>query len=96
MTCIKYLFFQCNFTFVAEHFKDLLVKSKKEFHDMFKKTYGIVYEQNAYVFTNFFSELEKYFSYGKSNLADVLDTFFNILYQKMFTVMNSQFRFDDK
>lgn len=63
---------------------------------MFKKTYGIVYEQNSYVFSDFFSELEKYFTSGKSNLADVMDTFFNILYQKMFTVMNSQFKFDDK
>lgn len=63
---------------------------------MFKKTYGIVYEQNSYVFSDFFLELEKYFSYGKSDLAEVMDTFFNILYQKMFTVINGQYKFDDK
>lgn len=80
----------------ADYFKELLLKSKKDFHEMFRKTYGIVYEQNSYVFSDFFNELERYYSNGKSNLADVMDTFFNILYQKMFTVMNSQYKFDDK
>lgn len=81
---------------LTEYFKDLLTRSKKDFHEMFKKTYGIVYEQNSYVFSDFFSELEKYFSHGKSDLAEVMDTFFNILYQKMFTVINGQYKFDDK
>lgn len=31
---------------------------------MFKKTYGILYEQNAYVFTDFFKELENYYAKG--------------------------------
>lgn len=31
---------------------------------MFKKTYGILYEQNAYVFINLFQELEKYYIKG--------------------------------
>lgn len=31
---------------------------------MFKKTYGILYEQNAYVFTDFFKELENYYTKG--------------------------------
>ncbi|XP_032670310.1 glypican-6 isoform X2 [Odontomachus brunneus] len=77
-------------------FKDLLSTSKRGFHDMFKKTYGILYEQNAYVFTDFFQELENYYAKGTVDLDDALDNFFNILYQKMFTVLNSQYTFDNK
>ncbi|XP_011057101.1 PREDICTED: glypican-6 [Acromyrmex echinatior] len=77
-------------------FKELLDGSKKGFHEMFKKTYGILYEQNAYVFTDFFKELENYYAKGTVDLNDAMDNFFNTLYQKMFTVLNSQYNFDNK
>ncbi|XP_024882733.1 glypican-6 [Temnothorax curvispinosus] len=77
-------------------FKDLLAGSKRGFHEMFKKTYGILYEQNAYVFTDFFNELENYYAKGTVDLNDAMDNFFNTLYQKMFTVLNSQYNFDNK
>ncbi|XP_035740680.1 glypican-6-like isoform X1 [Vespa mandarinia] len=77
-------------------FKELLATSKRGFHEMFKKTYGILYEQNAYVFTDLFKELENYYAKGTVNLDDTMDNFFNTLYQKMFTVLNSQYKFDDK
>lgn len=80
----------------AEYFKELLVDSKKEFHAMFKRTYGAIYEQNSYVFSDLFVELETYYTWGQVNLSKVLDEFFNKLYQKMFTVLNSQFSYDDK
>lgn len=79
-----------------EFFKTLLNVSKRGFHEMFKKTYGILYEQNAYVFTDFFQELENYFLKGTVDLNDAMDNFFNTLYQKMFTVLNSQYNFDNK
>lgn len=75
-------------------FKELLDGSKKGFHEMFKKTYGILYEQNAYVFTDFFKELENYYAKGTVDLNDAMDNFFNTLYQKMFTVLNSQYNFE--
>ncbi|XP_029167817.1 glypican-6 isoform X2 [Nylanderia fulva] len=77
-------------------FKDLLETSKRGFHEMFKKTYGILYEQNAYVFTDFFDELDNYYSKGTVDLDEAMDNFFNTLYQKMFTVLNSQYIFDNK
>uniref|UniRef100_A0A8D8U7X6 Glypican-4 n=2 Tax=Cacopsylla melanoneura TaxID=428564 RepID=A0A8D8U7X6_9HEMI len=77
-------------------FKELLSTSKKSFHDMFKRTYGIIYEQNSFLFTDLFEELEKYFSKGNVDLIEVMDNFFSILYQKMFTVLNAQYTFDDK
>lgn len=80
----------------AEFFKQLLSDSRREFHEMFKRTYGIIYEQNAYVFSDMFTELENYFTRGKVDLAEALDSFFNVLYQKMFSVINAQYRFDEK
>lgn len=31
---------------------------------MFKRTYGVIYEQNAYLFTDLFKELENYYARG--------------------------------
>nr|CAD7603421.1 unnamed protein product [Timema genevievae] len=81
---------------LSEFFKSLLSQSKRDFHEMFKRTYGILYEQNSYVFTDLFEELERYYSKGQVDLAEAMDNFFNTLYQKMFTVLNAQYSFDDK
>ncbi|GAB6022573.1 hypothetical protein CHUAL_006676 [Chamberlinius hualienensis] len=79
-----------------EFFKELLKKSKKDFHEMFLKTYGMLYEKNADVFSDLFDGLESYYAFGNVNLMDVLDSFFTTLYQKMFTVLNAQYTFDQK
>ncbi|XP_046392799.1 glypican-6 [Ischnura elegans] len=79
-----------------EFFRDLLETSKKDFHEMFKRTYGVIYEQNSYVFTDLFEKLEKYYARGNIELADAMDNFFATLYQKMFTVLNQQYHFDSK
>lgn len=63
---------------------------------MFKRTYGILYEQNSEVFTDLFRDLEDYYARGKIDLEEAMDHFFTALYQRMFTVLNAQFRFDDK
>lgn len=78
----------------SDSFSDLLALSKREFHSMFQKTYGIIYEQNAYVFADLFGELEKYYTNGRVDLVKSMDLFFNKLYQKMFTVLNSAYSFD--
>ncbi|XP_058447046.1 glypican-4 [Malaya genurostris] len=79
-----------------DFFKLLLTESKAEFHAMFKRTYGTIYEQNAYVFADLFTELERYYANGKVDLGEAMDSFFNVLYQKMFTVLNSQYTFNTK
>ncbi|XP_046634978.1 glypican-6-like [Daphnia pulicaria] len=79
-----------------EFFRELLENSKRDFHDMFKRTYGILYEQNSEVFTDLFRDLEDYYARGKLDLEEAMDHFFTALYQRMFTVLNAQFRFDDK
>lgn len=70
--------------------------SRTEFHNMFTRTYGIIYQQNAYVFSNLFEELENYYKHGSVDLLEVMDKFFSNLYQKMFKVLNSEYIVDDK
>ncbi|XP_030386316.1 glypican-6 [Scaptodrosophila lebanonensis] len=79
-----------------EIFRTLLRESKTEFHTMFTRTYGVIYQQHSYVFSDLFNELENYFARGRVDLLDVMDKFFSTLYQKMFTVLNGQFDFDEK
>lgn len=81
---------------LSELFKALLAQSRDGFHQMFKQTYGVIYEQNSYVFSELFVKLEGYFLRGKLDLTDMMDKFFNQLYQKMFTVINSHYHFNDE
>ncbi|XP_017123024.1 glypican-6 [Drosophila elegans] len=83
----------------ATKFKDifiaLLKESRTQFNSMFIRTYGVIYERNSYVFSDLFKELETYFANGRVDLLEVMDKFFNTLYQKMFTVLNTQYTFDE-
>lgn len=75
-------------------FYKLLNHSRKNFDDMFRRTYGILYQQNSYVFTKLYDDLENYFRNGKQDLQDTMDDFFKLLYQRMFTVFNVQYKFN--
>lgn len=79
-----------------EFFRRLLKQSREEFHTMFKRTYGMIYEQHSYVFEQLFEQLERYYTRGDTNFDVMMDGFFSILYNKMFTVLNSQYVFDEK
>ncbi|KAJ0181453.1 hypothetical protein K1T71_003538 [Dendrolimus kikuchii] len=79
-----------------QFFRKLLKLSKEEFHAMFKRTYGMIYEQNSYVFEQLFEQLERYYTHGDQNFDSMMEGFFGILYKKMFTVLNSQYNFDEK
>ncbi|CAG0913936.1 unnamed protein product [Notodromas monacha] len=78
-----------------EYFRELLRKSRRDFHKLFKDTYGVMYEQNSHVFVELFRDLEDYYEKGRIDLNDALKKFFSVLYQKMFTVLNAQFHFDE-
>jgi len=73
----------------------LLLKAQREFHEMFTRTYGIIYQKNADVFQEYFRELKKYYDRGNINLADSTQAFFETLYQRMFQVLNAQYKFDN-
>ncbi|XP_041974602.1 glypican-6 [Aricia agestis] len=79
-----------------EFFRKLLQLSREEFHAMFKRTYGMIYEQHSYVFQQLFEQLERYYTRGDADFDVMMDGFFSILYQKMFIVLNQQYTFDEK
>ena len=56
---------------------------------MFTRTYGIIYQKNADVFQEYFTELKAYYDKGNVNLVDATQTFFGTLYQRMFQVCKS-------
>lgn len=82
---------------VAGFFKELLAASKKSFHEMFKKTYGILYEQNSYVFTDLFKELENYYTSGTvNNYIDLLlflnrHDCFNLNWENIFIIWREKY-----
>ena len=72
--------------FIADYVYSLLNKAQREFHDMFTRTYGVIYQKNAQVFQNYFRDLKIYYDKGNLSPADSTSSFFNALYQKMFQV----------
>lgn len=79
-----------------EFFRELLKTSKKDFHGMFLRTYGMQYDTNSYIFHDMFEQLEKYYRTGGVDLVDALDGFFLELYRKMFQVMNAQYALSER
>ena len=71
---------------IADYVYSLLNKAQREFHDMFTRTYGVIYQKNAQVFQNYFRDLKIFYDKGKLSPADSTSSFFNALYQKMFQV----------
>ena len=63
---------------------------------MFTRTYGILYQQNAQVFSELFHDLRTYFRGSELNLDGVLDGFFASLLLRMFTLLNGQYVFDQR
>ena len=63
---------------------------------MFTTTYGILYQQNAHVFSELFHDLRTYFRGTQLQLGRVLDGFFSSLLLKMFTLLNGQYVFDER
>lgn len=77
-----------------EFFTELLEKSQRELHDMFVRTYGLLYQQNAEVFTQLFTNLKSYYKGRNLNLVDILNDFFISLLKKLFELLHVQYTFD--
>ncbi|CAH1245041.1 GPC6 [Branchiostoma lanceolatum] len=77
-------------------FQELLDNAEASLHQMFVRTYGVLYEQNSEVFTDLFAELKAYYSGANLDLLEVLDDFFAKLLQKMFQLLNPQYTFDEQ
>jgi len=74
---------------------DLLDRSESDLHDMFTRTYGQLYEQNAHIFTALFADLRAYYLGTDLDLAAAIDAFFSRLMQRMFRLLNAQYVLTD-
>ncbi|XP_061784097.1 glypican-4 isoform X1 [Nerophis lumbriciformis] len=78
-------------------FRELLKKAELSLHNMFVRTYGMMYVQNAELFKNFFEALTRYYVSGSSaiNLESMLSDFWADLLERMFRLVNVQYEFSD-
>lgn len=67
---------------------DLVNRSRFSLHDMFTRTYGMLYEQHAKLFTDLFDDLLSYAEGHDLDLLDVMDRFFVDLMRRMFALVN--------
>ncbi|KAI7808363.1 glypican-6b isoform X2 [Triplophysa rosa] len=84
-------------TFMTRHkrfdgfFLDLLERTEQSQNEMFIRTYGKPYMQNAEVFQSLFAELKRYYTGGNVNLEEMLNDFWTHLLERMFQLLNSQY-----
>ncbi|KAM9849948.1 glypican-4 isoform 2-T2 [Aulostomus maculatus] len=78
-------------------FRELLKNAEVSLHNMFVRTYGMMYVQNAELFKNFFEALTRYYVSGSSaiNLESMLSDFWADLLERMFRLVNVQYEFSD-
>ncbi|XP_031416258.1 glypican-6-like isoform X2 [Clupea harengus] len=74
-----------------EFFLELLENTERSLNEMFVRTYGKPYMQNAEVFQNLFTELKRYYKGGNVNLEEMLNDFWTRLLERMFKLLNSQY-----
>ncbi|XP_051565021.1 glypican-6-like [Myxocyprinus asiaticus] len=72
-------------------FLELLENTERSLNEMFIRTYGKPYMQNAEVFQALFSELKRYYTGGNVNLEEMLNDFWTRLLERMFQLLNSQY-----
>ncbi|GAB1605402.1 glypican-6-like [Argonauta hians] len=78
-----------------EFFKALLNNSYNDLHTMFVKTYGLLYQQNAVIFSKLFATLNSYYRGHDVDLKDTLMAFFVNLLKKMYELINSQYQMSE-
>ncbi|XP_036445346.1 glypican-2 [Colossoma macropomum] len=76
-----------------EFFRELIDVAEKAMNQMFTKTYGRLYTQNAQLFQQLFTELQRYYSGGGVSLSEVLSDFWAGLVERVFSLVNPQYQF---
>ncbi|XP_015195798.1 glypican-2 [Lepisosteus oculatus] len=79
-----------------EFFRELIDVAEKSMNQMFTKTYGRLYTQNAAVFQDLFTELRRYYTGGSVSLGEVLSDFWARLVERVFSLVNPQYQFSDE
>uniref|UniRef100_A0A3B4AF73 Glypican 6b n=1 Tax=Periophthalmus magnuspinnatus TaxID=409849 RepID=A0A3B4AF73_9GOBI len=77
--------------------ESLLKNAESSLHNMFVRTYGMMYVQNAELFKKFFEDLTRYYVSGSAaiNLESMLSDFWAELLERMFRLVNVQYEFSD-
>ncbi|KAM4554989.1 glypican-4 [Odontesthes bonariensis] len=78
-------------------FRELLKNAEISLDQMFVRTYGMMYVQNAQLFKDFFKSLTQYYVSGSNavNLDSMLSDFWAELLERMFRLVNVQYEFSD-
>ncbi|TRY99145.1 hypothetical protein DNTS_018940 [Danionella cerebrum] len=88
------------FTSHQKRFEDLLQSlldvSERSLNEMFLRTYGKPYVQNADLFQRLFLDLRGHLKGVDSNLEDILHEFWTRLLERMFTLLNSEIQITDE
>ncbi|XP_072573331.1 glypican-2 [Paramormyrops kingsleyae] len=79
-----------------EFFRELIDLAEKSMNQMFTKTYGKLYTQNARVFHDLFAELRRYYTGGSVSLGEVLAEFWSRLVERVFSLVNPQYQFSEE
>ena len=66
----------------------LIGDSQRQLHDVFTRTYGVLYERNSALFADYFRRIRSFYSRGAGgSLQEATVKFFTELYRKMFQVL---------
>jgi len=81
----------------ADFFRELLKNAEVSLDQMFVRTYGMMYVQNAQLFKDFFASLTRYYVSGSNavNLDSMLSDFWAELLERMFQLVNVQYEFSN-
>ena len=71
----------------------LIGDSQRQLHDVFTRTYGVLYERNSALFADYFRRIRSFYSRGAGgSLQEATVKFFTELYRKMFQVLCSHMK----
>ncbi|XP_060940961.1 glypican-1b [Limanda limanda] len=73
------------------YFMELLNRSALTLEETFTATYGLLYTQNAQVFSDLYTDLRQYYRGSNVNLEEVLNEFWARLFEKLFHAAHKQY-----
>nr|XP_032831012.1 glypican-6-like isoform X2 [Petromyzon marinus] len=87
--------FESQYGKMDDYMGDLLRRAEASLHDMFVRSYGVIYTQNADLFLWLFSQLRQYRAAAAVDLGEVMSEFWSQLLERMLQLLNPQYRFSD-
>jgi len=73
------------------YFLELLNRSAISLQENFHQTFGLLYYENAQIFSELYTDLRNYYRGSNVNLEEVLNEFWARLLEKLFNQANKQY-----